>query len=1106
MPAGNVTVTANYAAINYTVTVNGANGSQSASAPGGNFNVGETVTLSATPSTGYTFNGWTVNIGGVTISNNSFTMPAGNVTVTANYVIDSSGPLGDSDGDGVINQDDNFPNDPNRASGNDKDNDGIDDEFDTSYAVSITSSNGSVTGSGQKTVGSTVTLTATPDSGYTFSGWTVNSGGVTISNNSFTMPAGNVTVTANYTAIDYTVTIINGSNGANGTHSASAPGGDFNAGETVTLSATPSTGYVFSSWIAQHPPVTETSGIRFSSSLDPNATFTMLSSNVVISVNYTAIDYTVTVNGSNGTQSASASGGDFNVGETVTLSATPNAGYTFSSWTVNNGGVTISNNSFTMPAGNVTVTANYTAIDYTVTVNGANGAQSASAPGGDFNVGETVTLSATPNAGYTFSGWTVNNGGVTISNNSFTMPAGNVTVTANYTAIDYTVTVNGTNGEPMATVPGGNFNVGETVSIQGHEDSGYYFVSWTVNSGGVTLADPTSNYTTFTMPANNVEITASYAPLDYGVTLYSSFTENNWTADGTQTASAPGGNFNIGETVTISATPNAGFEFSSWTVDFGGITLSSTTNASTTFTMPANNVAITANYERIGYLLTLDGVNGTEIGGGTYYPEGEIVTVTATPDEGYEFSDWTVNSPSNLTVEIESEWMKIAEDIYGEVPNGVTGSSVSLSSDGTIVAIGGHGESGAIGSVRIYQNNSGVWVKMGQDLDEESSGDQFGKSVSLSADGTIVAVGAPLRDANYKSNNGEVYVYQYDNASNLWVKIGQDLYGYRNNDQFGRSVSLSADGTILAVGAPYYDATYTVDSGLVRVYEYSNNQWVQSADLEGEGYDFIGWSVSLSSDGTVVAIGSNESNSTGLTKIFENISGNWTQRGHKISGERLSDKSGRSVSLNADGTIVAVGAPYNDGGGGTSGHTRVFEWREYTQNDQGSYFYGGNWPMTQDATQPKPVLVIKSGTNPTVGSYYWFQMGTDIDGSAGDYSGTSVSLSSDGKTVVIGEYSLDTTQSDAGRVRIFGYDTISKSWTQATEDIYVEDTNNLPGRGSSVSISSDGATVAIGAYYNNSLDGAITKVGQTSIYNFTISNTASFTMPGENVSITANYV
>jgi uncharacterized repeat protein (TIGR02543 family) len=188
--------------------VNGANGSQSASVPGGNFNVGETVTLSATPSTGYTFSGWTVNSGGVTISNNSFTMPAGNVTVTANYVIDSSGPLGDSDGDGVINQDDNFPNDPNRASGNDKDNDGIDDEFDTSYAVSITSSNGSVTGSGQKTVGSTVTLAATPDSGYTFSGWTVNSGGVTISNNSFTMPDNNVSITANYT-VTYHVSAAN---------------------------------------------------------------------------------------------------------------------------------------------------------------------------------------------------------------------------------------------------------------------------------------------------------------------------------------------------------------------------------------------------------------------------------------------------------------------------------------------------------------------------------------------------------------------------------------------------------------------------------------------------------------------------------------------------------------------------------------------------------------------------------------------------------------------------------------------------------------------------------------------------------------------------------
>ena len=82
-----------------------------------------------------------------------------------------------------------------------------------------------------------------------------------------------------------------------------------------------------------------------------------------------------------------------------------------------------------MPAQNVSITANYTTIDYTVTVDGDNGTETG---GGTYNIGDTVTLSATPDSGYTFDGWTVNSGGVTIVNDSFAMPAQNVSITANY--------------------------------------------------------------------------------------------------------------------------------------------------------------------------------------------------------------------------------------------------------------------------------------------------------------------------------------------------------------------------------------------------------------------------------------------------------------------------------------------------------------------------------------------------------------------------------------------------------------------------------------------------------------------------------------------------
>ena len=501
----------------------------------------------------------------------------------------TDGPLGDSDGDGVINQNDNFPNDPNRASGTDTDGDGIDDEFDTSYEVAITSSNGIVTGSGQQTVGSTVTLSATPDGGYQFKDWTVNSGGVTIVDNSFTMPANNVSITANYTATDYTVT----------------------------------------------------------------------------------------VDGANGTETG---GGTYNIGDTVTLSAAPDSGYTFDSWTVNSGGVVINNNSFTMPAGNVEVTANYTATDYTVTVNGTNGTQSASVTGGNFNVGETVTLSATPNTDYTFNNWTVDFGGVTLSdttdpNTTFTMPANNVTITANYEATSTVITTAPFGGVvEYASDSTNTFITNQASGAQFtalHKDfrsvklvtsyiiNNLYYqgfactikVQWSNTNADDSWQDIASHFidnTKGNFAPSNLNVYCRYIRIQ--VVAFGSnraISLLNWlvgyhsgyvvTFDGVHQV------YNEGETVTISATPDDGYTFLNWATASPGVTFADSSSSPTSFTMPANNVSITANYTFTGFTVTVDGAYGTEGGDGTY-DEGQTVILTATPDAGYDFIDWEVNS------------------------------------------------------------------------------------------------------------------------------------------------------------------------------------------------------------------------------------------------------------------------------------------------------------------------------------------------------------------------------------------------------------------------------------------------------------------------------
>jgi len=391
---------------------------------------------------------------------------------------------------------------------------------------------------------------------------------------------------------------------------------------------------------------------------------------------------------------------------------------------------------------------------------------------------------------------------------------------------------------------------------------------------------------------------------------------------------------------------------------------------------------------------------------------------------------------------------QLGADIDGEAAGDISGSSVSLSADGTIVAIGAYGNASVAGHVRVYEWNpsTSLWDQKGADIDGEAAGDYSGYSVSLSSDGTIVAIGA----FGNGSDAGHVRVYEWNPSTSLWDQKGADIDGEAANDYSGRSVSLSADGTIVAIGA-YGNDGNGADAGHVRVYQYSGGTWTQlGADIDGEAAnDQSGISVSLSSDGTEIAIGTplNDGNGSdaGHVRVYEwNPSTSlWDQKGADIDGEAAGDYLGYSVSLSSDGTEVAIGAPLNDGNGSDAGHVRVYEWNPSTS--------------------------------------LWDQLGSDIDGeAAGDYSGFSVSLSSDGTEVAIGAPLND--GSDAGHVRVYEWNPSTSLWDQKGADIDGEAANDQSGY--SVSLSSDGTEIAIGAIRN---DGNGSDAGHVRVYSITTS-------------------
>jgi hypothetical protein len=287
-----------------------------------------------------------------------------------------------------------------------------------------------------------------------------------------------------------------------------------------------------------------------------------------------------------------------------------------------------------------------------------------------------------------------------------------------------------------------------------------------------------------------------------------------------------------------------------------------------------------------------------------------------------------------------SAWDQQGADIDGEAAADQSGWSVSLSSDGATVAIGApynDGNGSDSGQVRVYAWNSATsaWDQQGADIDGEAAGDQSGASVSLSSDGTTVAIGATYNDGN-GSNSGHVRIYAWNSTTSAWDQQGADIDGEAAADQSGWSVSLSSDGTTVAIGAVGNDGNGS-DSGHVRVYAWNSatSAWdQQGADIDGEALaDFSGWSVSLSSDGTTVAIGAPYNDgvsglSSGHVRIYtwNSATSAWEQQGADIDGEGVGDGSGYDVSLSSDGTTVAIGASSNDGNGSNSGHVRIYSW------------------------------------------------------------------------------------------------------------------------------------------------------------------------------------
>jgi hypothetical protein len=359
--------------------------------------------------------------------------------------------------------------------------------------------------------------------------------------------------------------------------------------------------------------------------------------------------------------------------------------------------------------------------------------------------------------------------------------------------------------------------------------------------------------------------------------------------------------------------------------------------------------------EAMGYSVSLS-ADGKRLAAGGYYGGAGVVRI-------YDFNG--------------TNWVQTGLDIIGEATGDRSGWDVSLSDDGTRVAVGapyndaGNSSSDNRGHVRVYELQSGTWVKLGSDIDGQAAGDEYGRSVSLSSDGSRLAVGGPYHDGGNASSDNRGFVRVFDYNGSAWVQVGVDFDGTAG-DQFGTDVDLSSDGTILAFGASGEDSSGSLNEGGVLIYEYTPTgvaSWTQlgstiygsAANTQSAGEKQI----SISDNGSRIAIGDktfnyggSQNDARGETRVFDYNGSDWVQTGSDIYGEAPGDNSG-IVALSGDGTLLAIGAPANDGNGSGSGHVRV--------HSLGGYKY---------------LWDVDGGGTPSSGTYYVTVAGTQTTGNA----------------------------------------------------------------------------------------------------------------------------
>ena len=825
----------------------------------------------------------------------------------------------------------------------------------------VSTNGGTVTTSSVNTtfnIGTPVTLPTPTKDGYTFSGWyTAVSSGVLVGGaGSSYSPPSSLTLYTVWSANTYLI-IYSGNGNTGGT----APSnGSYTSGGTAhpiaTAGTLSKTGYDFGGWTT----ASDGSGTAYSS---PATYSTSLS--LSLFAKWNAVTYTVTYVAGGGSGSVPAQAGK-TIGQTFTVAAgtgLTKSSFAFSGWTDGNLTLYLPGDVYTVASSNISLTAQWTAIQYVVIydANGGTGTPPTEPTHSNTQTFKVAAGSSLTRSGYTFSGWS--DGAASYATDAtYTIGTSNIVLNAQWTPATYTITYSANGGTGSASRSSDSFVFGSpAISLPGAgtlAKAGYTFGGWQENTTALSGA-----YS----PTGNVTLNAMWNPATYTIT---------YNANGA-TGSPTGATTSFTTGTTGATLPNAtgmtrdGFTFSGWSTTPTGSVLAGLYSPTESAVLYALWVL---NTHTVTYLL--NGGTGAEPAGETrnFTQIFSLATTTATKD-GYQFAGWITGSSSyaagapftmpDINVTFNAVWIQIFNVHYSLNGGTSTPDADQLQADGSTITLA------AAATRNGYRFLN--WIN------------QAGVTGLASATGYVVRTDSYLLYAqwtpetyaiSYIPNSGDSTPTQanvsFGNAFTLANAITRTGYAFTGwNDgtlTYGPSALYSNVTGAVTLTAQWstnsYHVTYDLNKGTSSAITETDKAYVSTFNVSSTvptrtGYTFVNWS-----DGTTT-----KASGAAYTMPAQNLvlTAQWATASYKVTYSVDGGSSTPPTQVD-----VAFGATFNLAVAATYSSHNFLGWRDGTNTlGAGATYTMGSADVTLTAVWSGATYAITysinggSGTTPT---------------------------------------------------------------------------------------------------------------------------------------------